>query len=187
MHAWVPKYRITETSALKFRVFYHGFWKWCDCPDPIAMGHLADFCLCQGQAETQDWSSPSSLSCHLVFSALSKDCTWVTPKPPCLITDTDGNGYISCNELNDLFKAACLPLPGYRVREITENLMATGDLDQDGKISFDEFIKVSMILNSRWCIWSLNTVSTNIQRTSPSLSVHRCGFLDYSLGRNALI
>ncbi|ELK11293.1 Plastin-2 [Pteropus alecto] len=56
--------------------------------------------------------------------------------------DTDGNGYISCNELNDLFKAACLPLPGYRVREITENLMATGDLDQDGKISFDEFIKV---------------------------------------------
>ncbi|ELV13080.1 Plastin-2 [Tupaia chinensis] len=56
--------------------------------------------------------------------------------------DTDGNGYISCNELNDLFKAACLPLPGYRVREITENLMATGDLDKDGKISFDEFIKV---------------------------------------------
>ncbi|KAM9049965.1 plastin-2 isoform 2-T2 [Megaptera novaeangliae] len=56
--------------------------------------------------------------------------------------DSDGNGYISCNELNDLFKAACLPLPGYRVREITENLMATGDLDQDGKISFDEFIKV---------------------------------------------
>ncbi|EPY78914.1 plastin-2 isoform 16 [Camelus ferus] len=56
--------------------------------------------------------------------------------------DTDGNGYISCNELNDLFKAACLPLPGYRVREITENLMATGDLNQDGKISFDEFIKV---------------------------------------------
>uniref|UniRef100_A0A8C7AR50 Lymphocyte cytosolic protein 1 n=1 Tax=Neovison vison TaxID=452646 RepID=A0A8C7AR50_NEOVI len=57
-------------------------------------------------------------------------------------TNTDGNGYISCNELNDLFKAACLPLPGYRVREITENLMATGDLDQDGRISFDEFIKV---------------------------------------------
>uniref|UniRef100_A0A8D1UI38 Lymphocyte cytosolic protein 1 n=1 Tax=Sus scrofa TaxID=9823 RepID=A0A8D1UI38_PIG len=56
--------------------------------------------------------------------------------------DTDGNGYISCNELNDLFKAACLPLPGYRVREITENLMATGDLDRDGRISFDEFIKV---------------------------------------------
>uniref|UniRef100_A0A8C5USC7 Lymphocyte cytosolic protein 1 n=1 Tax=Microcebus murinus TaxID=30608 RepID=A0A8C5USC7_MICMU len=56
--------------------------------------------------------------------------------------DTDGNGYISCNELNDLFKAACLPLPGYRVREITENLMATGDLDKDGRLSFDEFIKI---------------------------------------------
>ena len=67
-------------------------------------------------------------------------------------TDTDGNGYISCNELNDLFKAACLPLPGYRVREITENLMATGDLDQDGKISFDEFIKVSMTQEPRGCI-----------------------------------
>lgn len=71
--------------------------------------------------------------------------------PKILITfclpDTDGNGYISCNELNDLFKAACLPLPGYRVREITENLMATGDLDQDGRISFDEFIKVSVLQN----------------------------------------
>ncbi|XP_059984743.1 plastin-2 isoform X3 [Lagenorhynchus albirostris] len=62
--------------------------------------------------------------------------------------DSDGNGYISCNELNDLFKAACLPLPGYRVREIIENMMATGDLDKDGKISFDEFIKVFLGLKS---------------------------------------
>lgn len=116
------------------------------------MGHLADFCLYLVQAETQDWSSPSSSPPPpppLIFSAFSKDCARVIPKLHCLVTDTDGNGYISCNELNDLFKAACLPLPGYRVREITENLMATGDLDQDGKISFDEFIKVSMILNSR--------------------------------------
>ena len=71
---------------------------------------------------------------------------------PVCLTDTDGNGYISCNELNDLFKAACLPLPGYRVREITENLMATGDLDQNGKISFDEFIKVSRMQKPRRCI-----------------------------------
>jgi plastin-2 len=35
-------------------------------------------------------------------------------------TDTDGNGYISYNELRHLFKAACWPLPGYRVREIAE-------------------------------------------------------------------
>ncbi|XP_004714150.1 plastin-2 [Echinops telfairi] len=62
--------------------------------------------------------------------------------------DTDGNGYISCSELNDLFKAACLPLPGYKVREITENLMATGDLDRDGRISFDEFIKIVRGLKS---------------------------------------
>lgn len=68
------------------------------------------------------------------------------------LADTDGNGYISCNELNDLFKAACLPLPGYRVREITENLMATGDLDRDGRISFDEFIKVRTTQNPRRCV-----------------------------------
>uniref|UniRef100_A0AAY4DB11 PLSL protein n=1 Tax=Denticeps clupeoides TaxID=299321 RepID=A0AAY4DB11_9TELE len=32
--------------------------------------------------------------------------------------DVDSNGHISTDELNDLFKAANLPLPGYRVREI---------------------------------------------------------------------
>lgn len=82
---------------------------------------------------------------HLVFPHLSlKVVAWIVLQLQCIvyITDTDGNGYISFNELNDLFKAACLPLPGYRVREITENLMATGDLDQDGRISFDEFIKI---------------------------------------------
>ncbi|XP_006639269.2 plastin-2 [Lepisosteus oculatus] len=56
--------------------------------------------------------------------------------------DVDSNGYISTNELNDLFKAANLPLPGYRIREIIQNLMATGDLNNDGQISFDEFINV---------------------------------------------
>lgn len=90
---------------------------------------------------------------HLPLSLLSPlhaELPWLI----CLI-DTDGNGYISCNELNDLFKAASLPLPGYRVREITENLMATGDLDQDGKISFDEFIKVSMMQKTKRCICNL--------------------------------
>uniref|UniRef100_A0A8D0L8U2 Lymphocyte cytosolic protein 1 n=1 Tax=Sphenodon punctatus TaxID=8508 RepID=A0A8D0L8U2_SPHPU len=56
--------------------------------------------------------------------------------------DTDGNGFISSNELTELFKAANLPLPGYRIREITQNLMVTGDQNNDGKISFDEFIAV---------------------------------------------
>lgn len=62
--------------------------------------------------------------------------------------DTDGNGYISPNELNDLFKAANLPLPGYRLREIIQSLMETGDKNRDGKISFDEFISVIHDLKS---------------------------------------
>nr|XP_033805696.1 plastin-2 [Geotrypetes seraphini]XP_033805697.1 plastin-2 [Geotrypetes seraphini] len=56
--------------------------------------------------------------------------------------DTDGNGFISPNELTELFKAANLHLPGYRVREIIQNLMTTGDQNNDGKISFEEFISV---------------------------------------------
>lgn len=62
--------------------------------------------------------------------------------------DTDGNGFISPNELNDLFKAANLPLPGYKLREITHGLMETGDQNRDGKISFDEFISVFHDLKS---------------------------------------
>ncbi|XP_075706343.1 plastin-2 [Rhinoderma darwinii] len=62
--------------------------------------------------------------------------------------DTDGNGFISPNELNDLFKAANLPLPGYKLREIIQSLMETGDKNRDGKISFDEFISVIHDLKS---------------------------------------
>ncbi|XP_072266024.1 plastin-2 [Pyxicephalus adspersus] len=62
--------------------------------------------------------------------------------------DTDGNGFISANELNDLFKAANLPLPGYKLREITQSLMETGDQNKDGKISFEEFILVFQDLKS---------------------------------------
>ncbi|XP_046695840.1 plastin-2 isoform X1 [Silurus meridionalis] len=56
--------------------------------------------------------------------------------------DLDSNGYISTDELNELFKAANLPLPGYRVREIIQELSRTMDQDKDGKITFDEFAKV---------------------------------------------
>ncbi|XP_062391415.1 plastin-2 isoform X1 [Sardina pilchardus] len=56
--------------------------------------------------------------------------------------DVDGNGSISTQELNDLFKAANLPLPGYRVREIVQELRQTMDQNNDGKITFDEFVNV---------------------------------------------
>ncbi|XP_063808883.1 plastin-2 [Pseudophryne corroboree] len=62
--------------------------------------------------------------------------------------DTDGNGFISPNELNDLFKAANLPLPGYRLREIIQRILETGDRNKDGKISFQEFITVIHDLRS---------------------------------------
>ncbi|XP_040281380.1 plastin-2 [Bufo bufo] len=62
--------------------------------------------------------------------------------------DTDGNGYISPNELNDMFKAANLPLPGYKLREIIHSFMETGDTNRDGKISFNEFITVIHDLKS---------------------------------------
>uniref|UniRef100_A0A4W5NV39 Lymphocyte cytosolic protein 1 (L-plastin) n=1 Tax=Hucho hucho TaxID=62062 RepID=A0A4W5NV39_9TELE len=55
--------------------------------------------------------------------------------------DVDSHGHIGTKELNDLFKAANLPLPGYRVREIIQDLTKTGDL-HDGKVTFDEFANV---------------------------------------------
>uniref|UniRef100_A0A8C7THN9 Lymphocyte cytosolic protein 1 (L-plastin) n=1 Tax=Oncorhynchus mykiss TaxID=8022 RepID=A0A8C7THN9_ONCMY len=53
--------------------------------------------------------------------------------------DVDSHGHIGTEELNDLFKAANLPLPGYRVREIIQDLTKTGDL-HDGKVTFGEFV-----------------------------------------------
>uniref|UniRef100_A0A8B9H956 Lymphocyte cytosolic protein 1 (L-plastin) n=1 Tax=Astyanax mexicanus TaxID=7994 RepID=A0A8B9H956_ASTMX len=44
------------------------------------------------------------------------------------------------DELNELFRVANLPLPGYRIREIIQELSATMDQNQDGKITFDEFV-----------------------------------------------
>ncbi|XP_023687501.2 plastin-2 [Paramormyrops kingsleyae] len=55
--------------------------------------------------------------------------------------DMGAQGHIATEELNDLFKAANLPLPGYRIREIIQDLTATG-AQHDGKITFDEFISV---------------------------------------------
>lgn len=46
-------------------------------------------------------------------------------------------------ELQDLFKEASLPLPGYKVREIVEKILVVADNNKDGKISFEEFVSVS--------------------------------------------
>uniref|UniRef100_A0A8B9GLS8 Plastin-1 n=1 Tax=Amazona collaria TaxID=241587 RepID=A0A8B9GLS8_9PSIT len=50
------------------------------------------------------------------------------------------NGFVSDYELQDLFKEASLPLPGYKVREIVEKIIAVTDTNKDGRIDFQEFI-----------------------------------------------
>ncbi|XP_062380556.1 plastin-3 isoform X1 [Sardina pilchardus] len=62
--------------------------------------------------------------------------------------DLNSNGFICDYELHDLFKEANLPLPGYKVREIIQKLMADGDKDKDNKISFDEFLSIFQELKS---------------------------------------
>lgn len=57
-------------------------------------------------------------------------------------TDIDNSGYVSDYELQDLFKEASLPLPGYKVREIVEKIILVTDSNKDGKINFEEFVSV---------------------------------------------
>lgn len=56
-------------------------------------------------------------------------------------TDIDNSGYVSDYELQELFREASLSLPGYKVREIAERILA-GDTNKDEKISFEEFVVV---------------------------------------------
>ncbi|CAN9498518.1 unnamed protein product [Ophioblennius macclurei] len=51
--------------------------------------------------------------------------------------DVNGNGFICKDELTELFKASNLALPGYRVRELVQELTRTSD-----QLSFDEFTQV---------------------------------------------
>lgn len=60
-----------------------------------------------------------------------------------LSADIDNSGYVSDFELQELFREASLHLPGYKVREIVETFIA-GDTNKDEKISFDEFVSVSL-------------------------------------------
>ncbi|XP_043556275.1 plastin-2-like [Chiloscyllium plagiosum] len=52
--------------------------------------------------------------------------------------DTDNSGYIDNNELHNLFQQANLQLPGYKIREIKEELTAAGG--QKDQISFEDFV-----------------------------------------------
>lgn len=58
-------------------------------------------------------------------------------------SDIDNSGYVSDYELQDLFREASYSLPGYRVREIMDAFTA-GDTNKDEKISFEEFVSVSL-------------------------------------------
>ncbi|XP_034741116.1 plastin-2 [Etheostoma cragini] len=51
--------------------------------------------------------------------------------------DVDNNGFISKDELTALFRAANLPLPGYRVREIVQELTKTSD-----QLTLEEFTQI---------------------------------------------
>uniref|UniRef100_A0A669PQB5 Plastin 1 n=1 Tax=Phasianus colchicus TaxID=9054 RepID=A0A669PQB5_PHACC len=61
----------------------------------------------------------------------------------------DNSGYVSDYELQDLFKEASLPLPGYKVREIIEKIFAVTDSNKDGKINFEEFVSLIQELKSK--------------------------------------
>ncbi|XP_021249747.1 plastin-1 [Numida meleagris] len=63
--------------------------------------------------------------------------------------DIDNSGYVSDYELQDLFKEASLPLPGYKVREIIEKIFAVTDSNKDGKIDFEEFVSLIQELKSK--------------------------------------
>ncbi|KAJ8338350.1 hypothetical protein SKAU_G00373160 [Synaphobranchus kaupii] len=62
--------------------------------------------------------------------------------------DLNSNGFVSDYELHELLKEANVPLPGYKVREIIQNLMKEADRDKDNRISFDEFVSIFQELKS---------------------------------------
>ncbi|KAM9804535.1 plastin-2 [Neosynchiropus ocellatus] len=51
--------------------------------------------------------------------------------------DVDKNGYVSKTEINELLRAANLPLPGYRIREVVQELTKSSD-----RLTFEEFSQI---------------------------------------------
>lgn len=58
----------------------------------------------------------------------------------------DNSGYVSDFELQELFREASFNIPGYKIREIVEKFME-GDTNKDEKISFEEFVAVSLTMS----------------------------------------
>eukprot|EP00730_Choanoeca_flexa_P006922 TRINITY_DN12249_c0_g5_i3.p1 TRINITY_DN12249_c0_g5~~TRINITY_DN12249_c0_g5_i3.p1 ORF type:complete len:632 (+),score=222.38 TRINITY_DN12249_c0_g5_i3:93-1988(+) len=52
--------------------------------------------------------------------------------------DKDGNGHVTAEELSELFKAIGEPVPGYRLRQMIDEV----DSDKSGTIEFDEFVNM---------------------------------------------
>lgn len=61
----------------------------------------------------------------------------------CFCADIDKSGFVSDYELQELFREASVYLPGYKVRDIIETFIS-GDTNKDQKISFEEFVYVSV-------------------------------------------
>ncbi|PKU45736.1 short transient receptor potential channel 1 [Limosa lapponica baueri] len=109
--------------------------------------------------------------------------------------DIDNSGYVSDYELQDLFKEASLPLPGYKVREIVEKIIAVTDSNKDGRINFEEFVSenLNLALNSASAIGCtvVNIGSQDLQEGKPHLvlgllwQIIKVGlFADIELSRN---
>uniref|UniRef100_A0A8C5FUP4 Lymphocyte cytosolic protein 1 (L-plastin) n=1 Tax=Gadus morhua TaxID=8049 RepID=A0A8C5FUP4_GADMO len=73
---------------------------------------------------------------------LTTDCL-TNREPFPASADMDNNGFICKNELHELFKAANLPLPGYRIREMVQELMKTSE-----QLTFDQFAEIVQGLKS---------------------------------------
>lgn len=54
----------------------------------------------------------------------------------------DGNGFITAMEIGNVMKALGEDIPGYQIR----NIIDEADKDDNGKVEFNEFIKVSFQL-----------------------------------------
>ncbi|XP_077584996.1 plastin-2 isoform X2 [Stigmatopora nigra] len=97
-----------------------------------------------------DRSPPSSARPHLhTQKTVMADTSSIAPeelddlKEAFAKIDIDGNGFISKGELTELFRAANLALPGFRVREIIEEMTSTSE-----KLSFQQFTEIVKGLKS---------------------------------------